>query len=240
MTPILLRLARAASTSLVRRYAFSALALALSLWLGHAIAPADRSEDLQRAETVGYHAAKHAAFHRNLARVAIDSLTSAKRRADATYASEHAKLQRLAARPITTGLIVRVDPAPRVIVGPVTPTDSLIALPTARAILQQLADSANVALANVRASALLERGRSSLALQRMQETLGAQDTVIASLRTQLALVKAARSPWYRRAIMGTAHAGAGIACGATGWALGGPVVGLGAGALCAGVAGVLK
>ncbi|MBA3836484.1 MAG: hypothetical protein C0499_02340 [Zymomonas sp.] len=66
------------------------------------------------------------------------------------------------------------------------------------------------------------------------------DSTIAAYASALKAAQTHRPGWFRRATAGIGHAAAGTACGATGWALGGPVIGLGAGALCAAVAGVLR
>lgn len=66
------------------------------------------------------------------------------------------------------------------------------------------------------------------------------DSTIAGYEAALKAAQAHRPGWFRRATAGIGHAAAGTACGATGWALGGPVVGLGAGAVCAAVAGIIR
>lgn len=66
------------------------------------------------------------------------------------------------------------------------------------------------------------------------------DSTIAGYQAALKAAQARKPSVFRRATAGIGHAAAGTACGATAWALGGPVIGLGAGALCAAVAGMVR
>jgi hypothetical protein len=171
--------------------------------------------------------------------VAVESLHAAQRRADSVHVRELARV-RQAATSALHSTEVHIESGPRVIVGPAAPGDTLVALAFARAAVQLVADSANVALANMRAVALLERGRSSLAIQRLEETIAAQDTVIGAQKEQIHLLKVTRPRWWRRAAGGVTHALAGAACGAVGYTLAGPLVGAGTAVACAAVAGIVR
>lgn len=213
--------------------------LAAAVFLAYEARPPSKSAELQRAEQLGYRAARSAAFRRRLAAVAVESLHAAQRRADSVHVRELARVRQAAAAALHS-TEVHVDSGPRVIVGPAAPGDTLVALAFARAAVQLVADSANVALANMRAVALLERGRSSLAIQRLNETVAAQDTVIGAQKEQIRLLKATRPSLWRRAAGGVTHALASAACGAVGYTLAGPLVGAGAAVACAAVAGIVR
>lgn len=210
-----------------------------SFLLARATAPRTEDIAIQRLEHVGFRATRRAALHRRLARAAMDSFHAAARRTDSTYAADVARLRKTAAGAFV-GLPTHIDSAPRVIVGPASFSDSLVALPVARAVMNAIADSALAAMERLRAAALAERGRASLAILHLESALAATDTVIATKDSIIAQLKDERPGVLRRALGGIAHAGAGLACGAGGWAIAGPAVGIGAGALCAAIAGVVK
>lgn len=217
--------------TLVRRAAIALLVL-VAVWL---VWPPPVDEALARAEANGYRAARRAAVHRNLAAVALARRDSAIRATDTSLRRLRARLAAPTVLPPTD--TVWLDSLPRPVVGEVTPTDTLIAIRLVRLRWNAFVDTLNADLATLEAAVTLERGRSSLVIQHLQAALAAQDTVVAALRAQ---VQQARRPWYRRVRGGVEHWVAGMACGSAGYVLAGPVGGLGAGLVCAGLAGVVR
>lgn len=215
----------------VAAYAVLALVAAWLFW------PRDRDTAGDQARENGYRAARSAIYHRQLAAVAMDSLVSARLATDRVVRDSRTTLRNLRTVRFDT-LPVTVDTQPsRVIVGPHTPTDTLVALPLVRAQMQMLVDTAQYVISSIEALVQIERGRASLAIQHLERTIVAQDTVIASLKVVL---KAKSPPWYRRGPAGVVHAVAGGSCAGAGWLLGGPLAGVGAGLTCSFVAGVFR
>lgn len=216
------------------RWGVVVLSLALAVaWLA---TPAPDADRLTRAEIAGYRATRHAAMRRMLAQLALDSLHSAQRGTDAAHARAVARLKAEAQRAID-GL----TPTTSTTMTPMTTDgDTLVPLPLVRVAIRHLADSAQALIDGLVAQQNRERNAARTAILRLQETLAYQDTVIAAKTDQIAALQHTQAGPLRRALAGMAHAGAGIACGATGWALMGPLAGLGAGAVCAAVAGMMR
>lgn len=213
-------------------YTLLALVLAWLAWPREALAPDPAIKN-------GYRAALAAYANRRRAELALDSLALARRTTDRVLqraAATIRDLQIIALDAPTLGA-VRVDSEPRLVVGPHTPTDTLVALPLARAKVAEVIDSARVLLMGLEAVVLIERARADSVIAAFQRTLAAQDSVIVGLRSEL---RSARKPWPVRAVRGVEHAAAGIACGGAGYLLGGPAGGLGGFVVCAAVAGVRR
>jgi hypothetical protein len=223
----------------VRRALTWLAVLVTAITLAVVARPADRTAEIRAAQELGYRASRRAAFRRNLARVAAESLHAAKARSDSTYAHETARLRRVAASALS-GLEAHIDSTPRVIVGPASVSDSLVALPVARAALQALADSSLAAMERMRAAALQERGRASLVILNLEATVAAQDTVIQAKTAELAAVRKERPNLFRRAAGGVTHLLAGGACGAVGYIAAGPMIGAGAAVACSAIAGIVR
>lgn len=221
----------------IRRIAIALLVL-VAAWLSW---PQSADPDLARVEANGYRAARHVASHRQLAAVALARRDSAIVKSNIMFRKAIDRVSSAATQAGTFvapewGTVVPDSGSPA-IVGRPQPGDTLVPLPMVRERLRWLADTANVVIADLQATVMLERGRSSLAIQHFAAALVAQDTVLSSLKLQLS---AARVPWYRRAVGGVVHAGAGLACGTAGYVLGGLPAGLGAGVLCAAAAAVFR
>ena len=213
------------------------LALAVLVIVGAFLLwPRPGNVDLQRAQDVGYRAARKAQMHRTLAAVALARRDSAIRTTDARFQSARATLNAFRRVPVES-LTVQIDSSRRPIVGPFADGDTLISLRLARFRVIQIVNTADSLITDLQGVVMLERGRASLAIQHLQATIAQQDTVIQSLHAQL---QAKHRPWYRKAASGVEHAVTGALCGAAGYVLAGPVGGLSAGAVCAAVSGVRR
>lgn len=210
--------------------AFLVIVGAFLLW------PRSDDTDLRRAEENGYRAARKAQMHRTLAAVALARRDSAIRSTDARFAAARARLNAFRFVPVES-LTVQIDSNPRPIVGPFADGDTLISLRLARLKVIEVVNTADSLITGLQAVVMLERGRSSLAIQHLEATIANQDTVIRSLSAQL---KAKHRPWYRRAASGVEHAVTGALCGAAGYVLAGPVGGIGSAVVCAAVSGVRR
>lgn len=192
--------------------------------------PESRHED--PAIENGWKAAKSAIAHRHAAEAAVVALAQAQRATDAAVRAAKGRVEYV---PRTDTLaVVLADGHP--ILGPHADTDTLMALPLVRARLMELRDTAVAAIASLDGAMQVERGRASLAIQQLEATVAAQDTVILGLKAQVAQ----RPNVLQRAVRGVTHAAAGVAGGAVGYVLGGPLAGLGGAILASAVAGVVR
>lgn len=156
---------------------------------------------------------------------------------NAKLADANRRLLRVRADTSWLALPVAVDSSPRVVMGGPLPSDTLIPLRLARGKVQEIADSANVIIGSLVGAIEIERGRASLAIQSLQRTVAAQDTIISGLRSELGR---ARKPWYVRAARGVEAFAVGSACGGLGYIAFGPLGALGAAVGCAAVDGIVR
>lgn len=186
----------------------------------------------------GVRAAKAAIVYRKTADRMLIAYDLSKKQTDSVRRAARNRLETFdvaAAQTITRGQpVVLVDGHP--ILGPHAESDTLMALPLVRARLMELRDTAVAAIASLDAAMMVERGRASLAIQNLQALVAAQDTVISGLRASLNQ----RPNVFQRAVRGVTHMAAGVAGGAVGWTLGGPLAGLGGAILASAVAGVVR
>lgn len=213
-----------------------AVFLVVTILLAWLIAPAFRVEPPDPAIENGIRAAKSAIRHRQLATAALAGRDSAIRDTDAAFRLARARLREFRFAPVES-LTVQMDSSPRPIVGSVIEGDTLISLRLARIKVVEIVATADSLITGLQAVVMVERGRSSLAIQHLEATIAAQDTVIAGLKAE---IRAKTKPWYRRAVSGVVHATAAATCGTAGYVLGGPVGGIGSAVTCAALAGIFR
>ena len=190
------------------------------------------SRQLDPAIENGVRAAKAAIVYRKAALAAQVAYVAATKQTDSVRRAARERVTFLPVIRDTVTALVEGHP----VLGPHTESDTLMALPLVRARLMELRDTAVAAIASLDAAMMVERGRASLAIQNLQALVAAQDTVILGLKAQVAQ----RPNVLQRAVRGVTHAAAGVAGGAVGYVLGGPIAGLGGAILASAVAGVVR
>ena len=199
---------------------------------------------LAKAEAAAYKASVAVNLRRNQANAALDSLAKVRLRTDQTFPAARHTVTQTGASAITTlstGVGAFVDGNSHPIVGGIpAPTDSLLPLPLARVQIGLVVDSANAAISRVETAMLRERRQAQAAIDRLEATITAQDSLTAALRAEVVAVKAMRPPWYRRAVTGVVGLTIGTSCGAAGWVFGGPVAAIGSAVVCSAVAGIVR
>lgn len=180
----------------------------------------------------GVRAAKAAIVYRKTADRLLVAYDLSKKQTDSVAKLARARVTLLPVMRDTVTALVEGHP----VLGPHAESDTLMALPLVRARLMELRDTAVAAIASLDGAMQMERGRASLAIQNLQALVAAQDTVILGLKAQVAQ----RPNVLQRAVRGVTHAAAGVAGGAVGYLLGGPIAGIGGAILASAVAGVVR
>mgnify|MGYP003343621219 CR=1 FL=1 len=130
------------------------------------------------------------------------------------------------------------DSTGKVIIGP--PNDTLITVPEVRRITGVIADSAHTIVAALEAHIADDHRLLAQAEQNAERFRMALALADSSVAASEAARRAAIPSWPVRAVHGLEHLGAGVALGAVGYVLGGPLAGLGGAILGAAIAGVVR
>lgn len=208
--------------------------MALLFWPDSAHAPS-------AAEEAGYRVAKRLPSLRRQNAETLRALEAAKLATDAQLSKSKLRISTAAARIqnlVDSASSVSVDTVTNTAtLGPVFPNDTLIPVRVVRVKVAEFMDALGSEIATLEGAVMMERGRASLAIQSLQATIAAQDTIITGLRAELTRKV---PPWYKRASKGVVAMGAGVGCGAATYVLLGPAGGIGGAVLCSAIAGVRR